>query len=154
MAIQTFVTSQFAVRVSDDDGASYVTVSGLMNINGTIETEEVDNTTFDNDGWTTALAGNKKLTLELEGYRLADPATGARDEGQKMVEKASRTNGTAGLLRYQVYYKPAPTQHITFDGYAMGGNFGGGLNEAEPWNVTIVPSNKPVFTGLIWGEDA
>jgi predicted secreted protein len=153
MAVAKLLTSAFDLRVSENDGLTYLTVSGLNNLVMTEEPTDIDITTFDNEGWSSMMPGIKSGMVEAAGFRLADSVTGARDAGQKAVEKAARQNGYAGRRRYRVVWKDDTNQYIDFYGYAKNGQFGGGLNEAAPWSVSVIFDGAPTFSGALFNPE-
>lgn len=150
MAFEKMLMSGFGLSVSLTSGGTYTTVSGINNLMFNVETADVDTSTFDNNGWASRLAGLKTAGITAEGFRIADSTTGVRDAGQKMVEKAQ----ASGTLRYwRLFWKTDPTQYIYVTGYAGNGSFGGGLNEATPWNVEVFVDGEPDFVGAMFDPD-
>lgn len=152
MALEKYLVSDLGASISLTSGGTYTTISGINNIMFNVDTADVDTTTFDNNGWASRLAGIKTAGITLEGFRLTDPDNDyARDAGQKMVEKAQVSNS----LRYwKIFLKADPTQYVMVAGYASGGSFGGGLNEATPWSVEVLVDGEPTFVGDHFDPDA
>lgn len=147
MSINKFLASEYGVKVLAS-GVWY-TVSGLNSITYAEDAEDVDITDFDGDGWGATMPGIRSASIELEGFRLADLTTGSRDPGQKQVERAARQKGFNGRRLYQLYIRSdEASSFIQFNGYAKNGEFGGGLNTADPWNASILMDGIPTISGL------
>lgn len=155
MTISQNLASEYSLRVSENDGSTYITVSGLNSLTFDETPSDIDITTFDNQGWSSMMPGIKSGVVNAAGFRLTDSTTGVRDSGQKAVEKAARANGFAGRRKFRIVWNTAPSTHyIEFYGYPKNGQFGGGLNTATPWSVTVSLDGAPTFEGAAFDPDA
>lgn len=148
------LTQDYDLQISEDSGASFLTVSGLNSLTFDETPSDIDITTFDNNGWSSMVPGIRTGVVNAAGFRLTDADTGARDAGQKAVEKAARQNGFAGRRLFRLVWKEDTAQYIEFNGYPKNGQFGGGLNAATPWSVTVSLDGAPTFEGAAFSPDA
>lgn len=144
---------------ASEDGQSWTEIGGINTWKWTEDTELVDVTDFDDEGWKAELSAQKGAVLGLEGNRLRDPETGERDAGQAMVEVASRKFGFAGLLYFKVQTRdeiagtpPVPFGTIVMRGTPKLNEAGGGAADKAPWGCEVSSYGKPTFTGEFAGE--
>lgn len=139
--------SNFSVMVSLTSGGTYTTCSGINNITWTEERAEIDASTFASN-WKRSTGGMPKFMVKAEGFRYQDPTTGARDAGQKIVEKAARSTTASRLIYVRITDDNDPLQFIQFPSEPSVGDFGGGIDKLATWSVEFRPAGDPTFTGI------
>lgn len=129
------------IEVADSNGTTWVPVGGLNSAvpNGGENEEVVDTTTFDSNGYYEQEVIQRGATMELEGFLLQDPETGAPDPGQSRVEALATQVGFASVGRVR-FRHPKDTVWKVWNATFTLGEQGGGNNDKSAWAVTITRS--------------
>lgn len=105
---------------------------------GTTE-ETTDTTVFGSEGDSESQKMQLGKTLSLQGFRLMDPATGALDPGQALVETLADRKGEDSLGRMRFAHKDEPTWRV-WTAHVTLGDEGGGNNAKTSWSATFTRS--------------
>lgn len=103
------------------------------------ESETADTTTYGSQGQAESQKMQISKTLSLEGFRLKDPATGALDPGQEMVERLSELLGSASLGGFR-FAAPGDTTWEVWQAHVTMGEEGGGNNDKVTWSAEFTRS--------------
>lgn len=113
---------------------------GIETFSNGREYESTPTTTFGSNGNAESQTMELGKTLQLEGKRLRDPATGAIDAGQLLVETQADRLGDASLTGFRFAHKDDTTWTVWAKARFEMGDSGGGTNEKVGWSVTITRS--------------
>lgn len=112
---------------------------GLNNFKKGTDEETTDTTSYGSDGQAESQKMQISKSLALEGLRLKDPATGALDPGQEMVERLSELLGDASLGRLR-FAAPGDTTWEIWTCHVKMGDEGGGNNDKVSWSAEFTRS--------------
>lgn len=160
MAVFKYLARQHEFYVSnvgnivgnDVIGANWIPISGLNSWTWTTDTNDADTSDFDNAGWGSSLPVSHTATLTLEGFRLIDSATGARDSGQEECEVATSLLGTGAFRFLRVAARDSldtmDIGHIIVQASLKpSGDLGGGVDDVVPWGIEAAVQGKPIGSG-------
>lgn len=101
--------------------------------------ETTSTTDFGSGGASEQQVMERGKTLQLEGRRLKDSATGALDPGQQLVETLADQVGNASLGRIR-FAAPSDTTWEVWTATCELGDQGGGNNDKVSWSCTFTRS--------------
>lgn len=101
--------------------------------------ETTDMTDFSSGGAEELQVMQRGKTLQLEGRRLKDAATGALDPGQALVETLGDAVGNASIGRIR-FAAPGDTTYEVWSCTCELGDQGGGNNDKVSWSATFTRS--------------
>lgn len=104
------------------------------------EYEKAVTTTFGSNGQAESQNMEIGKSMQLEGKRLRDPATGVIDAGQLMVETQAERLGDASNTGFRFAHKDDTQWTVWADANFEMGDEGGGTNEKVTWSVTVTRS--------------
>ena len=133
----------FLVEVETTPG-TYTQIKGLNNLEFSPGAERADTTTWDDNGWASHILTQRNLSITLEGFRLEDPATGARDPGQEFVEDLGLQVGVAAVGKFRITTPGGET--VEFDATVDVTPMGGGQNDGAAWSAELTITGQPVLT--------
>lgn len=113
---------------------------GIETFEPGFEYESAETTTFGSNGQAESQTMQIGKTLQLEGKRLRDKATGAIDAGQAMVEAQAERLGDDSLVGFRFAHKDDTTWVVWAQARFELGGQGGGINEKGKWAVTVTRS--------------
>lgn len=156
MAAVEMLAREYKFSVSPD-GTVWTEIGGVNTWKWAEDTNEVNVTDFDDEGYEADLPATRKCKLTLEGNYLRDPETGERDAGQAMTETAARKSGFKALIHFKVESRDedganTPLGSITGKAYPKLNERGGGNQDKMPWSVELSVFGKPTFAGEFGGE--
>lgn len=141
------------------DNNTYTEIGGVAEWKWTEDTKETDVSDFDDGGYDASLPTTRKCKLTLSGNFLIDPTTGARDDGQALVESYTKLFGFAGLLYIKVETRdqvagtpPVPFGTIISRGWAKKADIGGKREDKMPWGIEFNVFGAPTYTGCFADE--
>jgi hypothetical protein len=124
----------------------WVDINGITAITPSMSTTDADNTTFDTAGWTDAFPASRSWNMTIDGKRLTDPDTGARDPGQEAVETAGFLIGPDSIRQYRVTEPATSGAVYTFEAATSVTPFGGGINDSTNWSVALTGVGAPTIS--------
>jgi hypothetical protein len=135
------------LQVLASDGATWLGIGGLNSITPKPDEdeEEVDTTTYDSQGNAESEIMQRGYSMDLEGFQLKDPTTGALDPGQARCEALAKLKGydSLGGVRFR---HPMDTQWNIWAGATFSvGEQGGGNNDKSSWKATIKRSGPTTY---------
>ncbi|MEU4947729.1 phage tail tube protein [Streptomyces lavendulae] len=104
------------------------------------EEETTDTTTFGSAGQAESMKMQIGKSLQLEGFRLRDSATGALDPGQALVEAMNDRLGTQSLTGFRYAHTTETTWTVWPQTRITLGDQGGGNNDEVSWSATFTRS--------------
>jgi len=104
------------------------------------EEETTDTTTFGSAGQAESQKMQVGKSLQLEGFRLRDPATGALDPGQALVEGLNERLGTSSLSGFRYAHTTDTQWTVWAQARVTLGDQGGGNNDEVSWSATFTRS--------------
>lgn len=113
---------------------------GIETFSKSREYETADTTTFGSAGQAESQNMQIGQTMQLEGKRLRDSATGAIDAGQLMVETQADRLGDASNVGFRFAHTSDTTWTVWAKANFQMGEEGGGTNEKVTWSVTVTRS--------------
>lgn len=154
MAVLEYLAREFKFSASAD-GTTWTPIGGLDKWGWTEEPTSVETTDFDDAGGHAEMNTRLKYGLTLSGNYLIDAATGARDAGQKLVEKAARALGPAGYIHLKVEPRDSALEgSIEAQCSIKLNERGGGNDDKMPWGVEATVRGLPTFAGIFDPETA
>ncbi|MCX5197228.1 hypothetical protein OOK31_25575 [Streptomyces sp. NBC_00249] len=109
------------------------------------EEETTDITTFGSAGQAESLKMQIGKTLQLEGFRLRDPATGALDPGQALVEGLNERLGVNSLSGFRHAHTTDTQWTVWATTRVTLGDQGGGNNDEVSWSATFTRSGATTY---------
>jgi hypothetical protein len=153
MAVRKYLARDYRFYTSEDDGVTYIPISGISSWSFSIDNTSQDTSSFDNGSWGSTMYTQRTGSISLEGFMLVDSVTGVRDAGQASVDRAATQ---VGYEAYR-YFKVAQVVvisgvanelgHFSFLGQAGKGDQGGATTDVDPWNIEVIFEGKPVGSG-------
>lgn len=144
MAVVKVPASDFLVEVENPTTpGSFVEIKGLNSLEFSPSAETADTTTWDDGGWNTHLVTRRGLQITLEGLRLEDPATGARDQGQQIVEELGMQVGLAAIGKFRLTSPGG--EKWEFDATVNVTPLGGGQDDGATWSAELTVQGQPVL---------
>lgn len=118
---------------------TWVAIGGLNTHTISRNSANADTTTYASDGDYEQQIMQRGLTLKLAGFRLVDPATGALDPGQALVETLAgqKSDASIGSIRFA---GPGAVNWTVWSATAELDDEGGDNNAKESWGVTFTRS--------------
>lgn len=104
------------------------------------EEETADITTFGSNGQAESQKMQIGKALTIEGFRLRDPATGALDPGQALVEAMNERLGPDSLTGFRFAHVNDTTWVVWAKARITLGDTGGGNNDPTSWAATFTRS--------------
>lgn len=104
------------------------------------EEETTDTTTFGSAGQAESMKMQVGKSLQLEGFRLRDPATGALDPGQAIAEAMNDRLGMQSLTGFRWAHTADTTWTVWATTRVSLGDQGGGNNDEVNWSATFTRS--------------
>lgn len=98
--------------------------------------ETAETTTFDSNGEYEEVVMQRGATCELEGFLRKDKTTGARDEGQKVVDAWASTTGVSSVGQVRTRH-PMDTDWEEWDATCRQGEEGGETNDMTGWEASF-----------------
>jgi hypothetical protein len=154
MAILEYLSREFVFSASAD-GTTYTEIGGINKWGWKEEPNSVETTDFDDAGGHSEMNTRIKYGLTLDGNYLMDAATGARDPGQKIVEKQARLLGPLGYVYIKVETRaddgeatPVALGSITARYSVKVTGNGGGNDDKLPWGAELTAKGIPTFAGI------
>ncbi|MFG2617814.1 phage tail tube protein [Streptomyces sp. NPDC048507] len=102
--------------------------------------ETTDTTTFGSAGQAESMKMQIGKSLQLEGFRLRDSATGALDPGQAIVEAMNDRLGPNSLTGFRYAHTTDTTWTVWAQTRVSLGDQGGGNNDEVSWSATFTRS--------------
>lgn len=151
----TVLAGLVGIEIWDSVGEEYIPVLGLDTITPEHKTTEVDMSTKEalgpgNYQLERNLPARRAKSWKLEGKYLVDTTTGARDDGQELMEDAGKLNGTLAVAQFRFspaggvvsdpLAEPAPIvgDEVEFMGtVVMNEVSGGDKDDPAKWSATI-----------------
>jgi hypothetical protein len=148
MATLEYLAREFKFSASND-GTTWTEIGGLSKWGWKEDTNTVETTDFDDNGGYAQMSSSIKYSLMLDGNLLIDAATGARDAGQKLVEKAARALGPAGYVFLKIEPRDAALDGSIEAQFSVKlTDRGGGNDDKLPWGVEAISRGTPAFSGI------
>lgn len=145
MAVVKVAANAFKVEVLTDPALqTWTEIKGLNSIEFSPSSERADTTSYDDGGWASHLLVQRGLSLTLEGFRLEDPDTGARDPGQEFVEDLGMAVGAAAVGTFRLTSPGGET--IQFTATVDATPLGGGNTDAATWSAELQVTGEPTIT--------
>ncbi|GAA0638264.1 hypothetical protein GCM10010174_70150 [Kutzneria viridogrisea] len=137
----------FILQVLAADGTTWIGIGALNKIAIKLDDSEetVDTTTFDSAGNAESEAMQRGAALDLEGFALMDPTTGAQDPGQARCEVLATQTGYNSLGSVRFRY-PAQNTWKNWTAVFSVGEQGGGTNDKGSWKCSITRSGASTTT--------
>jgi hypothetical protein len=136
MAATKYNARDVIFQLLDPVGGTYVQINGLNTFTKGRDSKDVDTTTFASAGNAESEVMQRGKSMKLQGFRLKDPATGALDPGQLLVETLADQVGdpSVGTLRFAA---PGDATYEVWQVTAVMGDEGGADNDKVSWSVTL-----------------
>lgn len=136
MAAVKYNARDVQFEVSSDGGTTWVAIGGLDKFSVTHSQQETETTDFASAGEYEGQVMQRGKGIKLEGARLKDPATGALDPGQTIVENLAAAVGTSsvGMLHFAA---PGDTSWEVWNCFVALEDQGGGNNDKVSWGATF-----------------
>lgn len=112
---------------------------GINTFTKSTDEETADTTSYGSDGQAESQKMQISKSLTLEGFRLKDPATGALDAGQGMVERLAELLGDDSLGKIR-FAAPGDTSWEVWTCHVAMGDEGGGNNDKVSWSAEFTRS--------------
>lgn len=123
---------------------AWVQIKGINSHSWSPTKNDADTTTYESEGSTEHLPASRGMSITFSGFRLEDPADGARDAGQAAVEAAARLIDVAGLKQLRVT-SPGGLESIASGSWDVNPG-GGGNDDPSAWSATFKASGPiPAF---------
>lgn len=155
MAVRKFLSRDHKFYASNDSRATWIPISGISTWSWTVDNNDEDVSTLDDGGWGASMYTQHTASLSLEGFKLVDAVSGARDQGQFMVEKAATKVGYDAYMDIKIAAVPTISGiqsteigSIIVTGSVALGDMGGAVTDVEPWNIEVGVLGKPVGSGI------
>lgn len=150
MTVRKYLARDFGFDISENNGTSWTTISGINTWSFTIDSNEEDTSTFDNGAWGSAIYTQRTGSLSLEGFYLVDSITGTRDPGQLKVEQAATKVGYDAyrMFRVRAFTASGEIGNFTFTGQAALGDQGGSVTDVMPWAADLLFEGRPTGSGI------
>ena len=141
MAVTKINSRDIITEIQDDDGTTWLEISGLnsVSLDPSQNEETADTTTFASEGMYEQEVMQRGATIQLEGFLLKDDTTGAHDAGQARCEDLAAAVGAASVGKLRFRY-PADTLWRVWNCTATLGEQGGENNDKSSWSVTFTRS--------------
>jgi hypothetical protein len=140
MAVQKYNARDVEFQVEDPDApGTWVAIGGLNTFSKSTEEEVAITTTYASDGQRESQKMEIAKSLTLEGFRHKDPANGALDPGQALVEELSELLGEDSLGGFR-FAAPGDTTWEVWTAHVNLGDQGGGNNDKVSWAATFTRS--------------
>ena len=121
---------------------TWIEIKGINSFDVSPESNDVDTTDFDSNGWNENMVASRGLGLTLEGMHLEDVNTGSRDPGQAAVETLANAIGPSSVGYFRM---TSPGGNVkTFYATAKTSGPGGGNDDAAKWSVELTITGQPV----------
>lgn len=133
-----------SINTGTDATPVWTQIKGLTSIKPGSDAERTDNQTFDDDGWATHRVASRSRSLEIEGYYIEDPVTGARDPGQAALIDLGDQMGYQSIDDFRVTTLGGNTLEFRASVDVEWG--GGGVNDNATFNVKLQIDGQPTFT--------
>jgi hypothetical protein len=149
--IRKYLARDHKFYQSEDDGATFIEISGINEWGFEIDSSEEDVSTFDNGAWGSNIYTQRTGSLSLTGFYLVDGTTGARDTGQLNFERASMQVGYAAYRTYRVAMVNASgvrLGYFDFVGQPSVESFGGSVTDVAPWGGNVLFDGRPTGSGV------
>jgi hypothetical protein len=151
LAILKYLARDHRFFISDDEKATWTSISGISSWEFSIDTNEEDVSDFDAGGWGSNIATMRTASLSLEGFYLVDALTGARDTGQYKWEVAAMQVGYSATRSFRI-------EAYTVSGGLIGSievtgtpsveSFGGSTTDVLPWGGSVAVLGQPAGSGV------
>lgn len=154
MAVLEYLAREFKFSASEN-GTTWTEIGGIDKWGWTEEPTSVETTDFDDAGGHAEMNVRIKYALTLSGNYLIDAASGARDAGQKLVEKLARQLGPQGYIHLKVEPRDTDLDGAIEALYSVKlTERGGGNDDKLPWGVEATVKGVPTFSGIFDPEAA
>ena len=143
MALQKYNARDVVFQVEDyANPGTWVSIAvGAINtFSRGNEEETATTTTFGSAGNAESQKMESGRTMQLEGFRLRDSATGALDPGQKIVEDMNSRYGENSLTGFRFAHTNDTTWEVWAQARVTLGDSGGGNNDKVGWSATFTRS--------------
>ncbi|MCP2261085.1 hypothetical protein LX15_004805 [Streptoalloteichus tenebrarius] len=129
------------VQVEAATANTWVLIDGLTSatVNPSENEETAETTTFSSAGHYEQMIMQRGASMELEGVRLVDQATGASEPGQARCEELATKVGHESLGRVRFRHPLQTTWKVWTATFSVGEQ-GGGTNDMMSWSCTITRS--------------
>ena len=155
MPIQKYLARDFTFFVSDDNEATWKTVSGINTWGFVVDSSNEDTSTFDSGAWGSSMYTQRTGSMSLEGFVLVDSVTGVKDQGQLTIERAATKVGYDAYRNFRVEMTPLVSGvkgttigGFKFQGQAALNDMGGSTTEVMPWGCELVFEGRPTGSGV------
>ena len=141
MAVDKVMVEDVTVSINTGTEATptWTPIGGLTEpVEHSPSTTRVDLTDCDSAGREEHRVVRRGDSFTLKGFVLEDEASGDRDAGQEACETLAGQTGAASLGQFKVE-TPGGTA-LTFKASAQCKTFGGGYNDALPWECELTVS--------------
>lgn len=145
MALVKYLARDFVFELNTGTVAVpvWTPIGGLVTWSPTTEKEDVDDTTFDNDGIKAHKVVSRGAGLTLEGFYIVDNVTGARDPGQDALITLAGAIGYDSTKQLRIT-EPAGKTVMSVSADVNHG--GGDKNANSAFTATLTRSGAAVFT--------
>jgi hypothetical protein len=113
---------------------------GINTFSRSFEYEAADTTTFGSNGRAETQNMQEGMSLQLEGFRLKDPSTGALDAAMALAEAQAARLGNDSQVGFRFAAPGDSTWEVWTDATFQLGDQGGGNNDKVGWAVTVTRS--------------
>lgn len=139
MAVTKVLARAFSFSIRTATGPDVFTpIRGINSFSNDSSKNDADTTDFDSGGVTTSMAASRSYSMTLDGMRLEDVTTGARDSGQQAVETLSTQIGPASIGTFRMTTPGGKIKE--FDASANVTGPGGGNDDPAAWSVELTIS--------------
>ncbi|MER5482915.1 hypothetical protein ABT024_06825 [Streptomyces sp. NPDC002812] len=143
MAVQKYNARDVIFQVENySSPGTWVTIAAgaITTFTKSEEEETTPTTTFGSAGQAESMKMEIGKSLQLEGFRLRDPATGALDPGQALVEGLNERLGPNSLSGFRYAHTTDTTWVVWAQARVSLGDQGGGNNDEVSWSATFTRS--------------
>ncbi|WP_228974945.1 phage tail tube protein [Streptomyces sp. DH12] len=127
---------------------TWIQIAGIDTFSKGHEEETTDTTDFGSEGQAESQKMQIGKTLQLEGKRMQDQATGALDPGQAEVEALAELLGDDSLGRIR-FHAPGDTTWEIWTAHVSLGDQGGGNNDKVSWSATFTRSGASTTAAIV-----
>lgn len=132
MAAEKFLARDHTIEVSSDAGVTWIEAGGVNSVSFEKGKNSADTTDFNSGGNPEHIPASRPKSGSFEGFKMEDPATGALDAGQQIIETAADAVGASGLIHLRI---TRPSGVGFSCKVSVGTSFGGGNDDPTSWSA-------------------
>jgi hypothetical protein len=146
MRLASTLARDWALDVTEDNGATWVPVFGCSSLNAMFVTSEQDDSDIDQQGFASAIATGLAYSIEGACKRKGDTSSGSYvdDPGQAILRRRGRKTGLDNIVTARIYRKDAlPDAYKCDHTVKWTDTAAGDVNALQQSTFTLTGRGKP-----------